>query len=189
MKSPTTRRFFCALAALAVAALPLPIRADASSDVLAAGKNFAALKSWHADETFNKSSIGVDFAAPDRFRLQMPTGTQYVIGSDIYVTVGGHTMKLPVPQVGSMIAQLRSPGQAATFAKTHAVKDLGASSVGGVPTHAYGFDDTTEGISTHNVLDVGPKQLPYRMTVNSNRGKVVITYSKFNVPVTIEPPA
>jgi len=188
MKTSMTRGFFCALAA-ALAALPLPTLADASSDVLAAGKNFAALTSWHADETFNNSSISVDFAAPDRFRLQTPGGTQYVIGSDIYVTIGGHTMKLPVPQVGSMIAQLRSPGQAATFTKTHAVKDLGASSVGGVPTHAYGFDDTTQGITTHNVIDIGPKQLPYRMTVNSDRGKAVITYSKFNVPVTIEPPA
>jgi hypothetical protein len=189
MKTPLSRRFFCALAASAAAAVPLPIRADATSDVLVAGKNFAALTSWHADETFNNSSIAVDFAAPDRFRLQMPTGTQYVIGSDIYVTVGGHTMKLPVPQVGPMIAQLRSPGEAATFAKTHVIKDLGTSSVAGVPTHAYGFDDTTEGITTHNVLDIGPKQLPYRMTVNSSRGKVVITYGKFNVPVTIQPPA
>jgi hypothetical protein len=188
MKTPTTRRFFCALAALAVAALPLPIRADAASDVLAAGKNFAALKSWHADETSEGHSIGVDFSAPDRFRIQTPAGTQYVIGTEMYVTVAGHTMKLAIPQVASMIAQFRSPGQAATFTKSHAVTDLGNSTVGGVPTHAYGFDDTTEGITTHNVLDVGPKALPYRMTVHSNRGNAVITYSKFNVPVTIEPP-
>jgi hypothetical protein len=189
MKTPTRRRFFCALAALAVAALPLPIRADAASDVLAAGKNFAALTSWHAEESSQGQSIAVDFSAPDRFRIQTPAGTQYVIGSEMYVTVAGHTMKLAIPQVASMIAQFRSPGQAATFAKTHPVTDLGNSSVGGVATHAYGFDDTTEGITTHNVLDVGPKALPYRMTVNSNRGKAVIIYSKFNVPVTIAPPA
>jgi hypothetical protein len=189
MKTPTTRRFFCALAALAAGALPLPILADPTSDVLAAGKNFAALKSWHADESSEGHAIGVDFSAPDRFRIQTPAGTQYVIGSAMYVTVAGHTMKLAIPQVASMIAQFRSPGQAATFAKSHPVTDLGNSSVGGVATHAYGFDDTTEGITTHNVLDVGPKQLPYRMTVTSDHGKAVITYGKFNVPVTIEPPA
>jgi hypothetical protein len=189
MKTPLSRRFVCALAASAVAALPLPIRADATSDVLAAGKNFAALTSWHAESSAQGQSIGVDFSAPDRFRIETPAGTQYVIGSEMYVTVAGHTMKLAIPQAASMIAQFRSPGQAATFTKTHAVKDLGASSVGDVQTHAYGFDDTTQGITTHNVLDVGPKQLPYRMTVNSDRGKVIITYSKFNVPVTIQPPA
>jgi hypothetical protein len=189
MKTSISRRFFCTLAALAVGAVPLPIRADPTSDVLAAGKNFAALKSWHAEESSDGRSIGVDFSAPDRFRIQTPAGTQYVIGSEMYVTVAGHTMKLAIPQVASMIAQFRSPGQAATFAKTHPVTDLGNSSVGGVATHAYGFDDTTEGITTHNVLDVGPKALPYRMTVTSNRGNAVIIYSKFNVPVTIEPPA
>lgn len=183
------RRLFFLAAALSVMAAPLAARADPSADVLAAAKNFSNLKYWHAEEVYEGRSIAVDYATPNRFRLQLPTGPQYVIGSDVYIGVAGHTMKMAMPQATAMIDQLRSPAAATKFAQKHTIKDLGGTKVGTVATHAYAFDDTTNGITTHNVLDIGPGALPYRLTVDSNRGKVVVLYTKFNVPVSIEPPA
>jgi hypothetical protein len=183
------RRLLSYAALLAIAVTPMAAQAGPSDEVLAAATNFQALKFWHADEAVGGRTMSIDFAAPDRFRLQMPMGTQYMIGSDVYLTVAGHTMKMPMPQAGAMIAQLRSPAAAANFAKNHTIRDLGASRVGDVPTHAYAFDDTTNGVTTHNVLDIGPHQLPYRMTVDSGKSKVTITYSKFGEPVTINPPS
>ncbi len=88
-----------------------------------------------------------------------------------------------------MIAMFKSPAHAAAITKSHGFKEAGPSSVDGVATHAYVFDDTSYGVTTHNILDIGAQDgLPHRMTQTSKNGSATITYSKFNVPVTINPP-
>ena len=174
-----------------MAAAPLAGLADPATDLANAGGRFTHLKYWHA--TMVQSSgqtVQADFAAPDRFRMTLPTGPAYFIGQTVYVSMGGHFMKIAVPQAASYIQQLRSPGNVTKFAKTHKVQDLGNSSADGVATHAYAFDDTTNGVSSHVTVDVG-KADGYlrRAIVKSTHGTATIHYSKFDVPVTINPPA
>lgn len=177
-------------AALAVAAMPLAARADASGDLRAAADRFAHLKYWHARMTSSRGqTTDADFAAPDRFRITMPTGPAYFIGTAMYVSMGGRYMKIPVPQAAAMVQQLRSPAHFAKFTQSHKVQDLGDSAVDGVATRAYGFDDTTEGVSTHDVIDIGRADgLPHRATIASKQGTTIVRYGKFDVPVTIKPP-
>ena len=122
--------------------------------------------------------------------MKSPVGYNYLIGSTMYMGVQGHYMKVEVPQTASMIDQMRSPARAAEFAKSHAVKDLGPSSVGGVAAHAYGYDVTSNGESVHSVMDVGQASgLPLRVTTKAKNATTVVMYSRYDVPVTINPPA
>jgi hypothetical protein len=184
------RRFLSVTAALAVAAMPLPSRADASSDLQKAGERFAQLKYWHATLTApHRPPTEADFAAPDRFRMTLPTGPAYFIGHTMYISMNGHYMKIASPQAAAFVQQMRSPANAAKFAQSHKVQDLGSSSAGGVPTHAYAFDDTAYGIRTHTVIDVGQGDgLPHRAVITSDRGVTTVTYGKFGVPIAISPP-
>ncbi len=184
------RRLLTLTTVVVVAAMPLAVRADPSGDLKAAADRFSHLKYWHARMTSSRGqTTDADFAAPDRFRITLPTGPAYFIGSQIYVSMGGRYMKIPVPQAAAMVQQLRSPAHASTFTRSHKIQDLGSSTVDGVAAHAYAFDDTTEGITTHDVIDVGRGDgLPHRATITSQQGTTVVRYGKFDVPVTITPP-
>ncbi len=185
------RRLLSILAALAVAAMPVGARADAASDLQKAGERFAHLKYWHATLTSaHRPVTEADFAAPDRFRMTLPTGPAYFIGNAMYISTGGRFMKIAVPQAAGLVQQMRSPAHAAEFAKSHKVDDLGASSVDGVATHAYAFDDAAYGIKTHSVIDVGQADgLPHRAIISSSRGTTTVKYGKYGVPVAINPPS
>jgi hypothetical protein len=184
-------RLFTLAATLVLAVAPLVARADPAGDVRRAGEKFAQLKYFHATMTSRGVVSQVDCAAPDRYKVTTPAamGTSYIIGTMMYVNAGGHYMSLRMPGLTAMMGYLRTPAQASKFAATHQIKDLGPSSVDGVAVHAYGFDDTSHGITTHDVLDVGQADgLPHRMTVTGSQGSTVINYSRFNVPVTINAP-
>jgi outer membrane lipoprotein-sorting protein len=186
------RALLLTLAAAAVAVIPLAAQADPAGDLANAAGRFAHLKYWHATlAPSNGHAIEADFAAPDRFRMTLPTGPAYFIGQTVYVSMGGHYMKLPVPQAASYIQNLRSPGNVTKFAKTHKVQDLGNSSADGVPTHAYAFDDTSNGVSSHVTVDVGQADGYLRRAIvkSAGHGTTTIHYSKFDVPVTINAPS
>ncbi len=175
-----------------MAGAPLAAAADPATDLANAGGRFTHLKYWHATmATSSGQTIQADFAAPDRFRMNLPTGPAYFIGHTVYVSMGGHFMKIAVPQAASYIQNLRSPGNVTKFAKTHQVHDLGDSSAEGVPTHAYAFDDKSHGISSHVTVDVGRADGLLRRAIvkSAGHGTTTIHYSKFDVPVTINPPA
>ena len=185
-------RLLALAATIVLAAAPPAARADPAGDVRSAGEKFAQLKYFHATMTSRNVVSQVDFAAPDRFKVTTPAamGTSYIIGTMMYVNAGGHYMSLQMPGLTAMIGQLRTPAQAAKFAATHQIKDLGPSSVDGLAAHAYGFDDTSHNITTHTVLDVGQVDgLPHRMTVTGAQSSTVVNYSRFNVPVTINAPS
>ncbi|MBV8579880.1 MAG: hypothetical protein JOZ86_04525 [Candidatus Eremiobacteraeota bacterium] len=183
------RRLLSLAAALTVTFAPLTAGADPSSDLQKTAEAFAALHSWHATMVSQGRTTECDFVAPDRFKLTTPMGPAYVIGSDIYLSMGGKYMKMPVPMMTSMVSELRSPSHIATFAKSHKVQDLGDTSVGGVATHAYAFDDNTNGIATHVVIDVAKSDsLPRRQVVTYAKGSTTITYRNFNAPLTINAP-
>lgn len=186
------RAVLLTLTAVLAASAPLAARADSSGDLAAAVSRFTHLKSWHASMVSSSGhTVEADFAAPNRFRMTLPTGPAYFIGQTVYISMGGHTMKMAVPQAAAYIQDLRSPGNVTKFAKSHNVQDLGSSSADGVATHAYAFDDTTHGISSHVKVDVGQADgyLRRAIVTSAGHGATTVHYSKFNVPVTIQPPA
>lgn len=78
-----------------------PARAGAREEVDAAIAKFAAARSYRASMTAGASrpmSSELDFVAPDRYRMRMTgVGEQTIIGSTMYMTLQGRTMKLPNP--------------------------------------------------------------------------------------------
>src|SRR4249919_13530 len=96
-----TAPMIAAPAALATAASAIdPL--DARDEIGKVMESFFSLKSYHVDMDTSTPKGGqtmdVDFVAPDRYRLQTPMGTQYVIGDTLYVTMNGTTTKVPLPK-------------------------------------------------------------------------------------------
>ena len=75
--------------------------AGPKEDMKALSVKFLALRSYHVTmENSDKRvpKMEVDFVAPNRYRMQMPMGTQYVIGDTMYMTIDGRTMRVPMPK-------------------------------------------------------------------------------------------
>jgi outer membrane lipoprotein-sorting protein len=131
-----------------------------------------------------------DFVAPDRFRMQMPMGTQYIIGDTMYMTVQGRSMKVPMGK-GTM-TQWRDPANLAKHEATMTVKALGSETVGGKPAKKYETTNTQPQPST-STMWVGSDGYPLQIQVSSSvQGKPVTTtirYSRFNDPtIKVDPP-
>src|ERR1700677_5014770 len=80
--------------------------ADAYGDLKKAQAAFLNARSWHAEEHLsNGKTVAVDFSAPDRWRIEpTPAMTEVVIGNDVYMVQGGHSMKMPMG--GMMISKM-----------------------------------------------------------------------------------
>jgi hypothetical protein len=179
-------RPFCV--ALLCLALPVPVLADARSELHAAFAKNLALKSYRAqmtDLSTGKPVSTVEFQAPDRYRISVPgRPTSLVANNTMYLEVNGKSLTLALP--AGLLDQYRSD---ATFRRLEAktrFTDLGAGTVGTEPARKYHWDasgrDTTAGdawvsVRTGLVLQV------------ESAGKVRVTYSDFNSPaIRIEPP-
>ena len=75
--------------------------AGPKEDLKALSVKFLALRSYHVTMTNSDKrmpKMEMDFVAPNRYRMQMPMGTQYVIGDVMYMTIDGRTMRVPMPK-------------------------------------------------------------------------------------------
>jgi hypothetical protein len=160
--------------------------ADAYGDLKKAEAAFLSAKSWHAEEHLsNGKTMLVDFSAPDRWRLQpSPTMTEVVVGNDVYMVQGGHSMKMPMG--GMMISKMIKQFQLADDAEVKkTAQDLGTQTLNGRSVHVYSY-------SVHGVPEtiyLGDDSLPVQAVIKNNSATTVVDYSKFNEPITIEAPA
>lgn len=167
--------------------------AGPKDEVKAAIDKFVAARSYHVTMTHSGAqamTTEADFVAPDRFRMTMPMGTQYIIGDTMYMTVQGRSMQVPMGK-GTM-TQWRDPANLAKHEATMTVKALGSEAVGGKPAAKYKVSNTQPQPST-STMWVGSDGYPLQIRVDSNaQGKPVTTtirYSRFNDPtIKVEPP-
>lgn len=177
-----------AIIAVAVCSLLLTsiALADAYGDLMKSQAAFLNAKSWHAEEHFsNGRTVLVDFSAPERWRIQpSPDVTELVISGDVYLIRNGKPMKMPLG--GMMISKMIKQFQ---FAADDEVKktaqDLGTQNLNGRTVHVYTY--TVRGVPA--TLYVGDDSLPVQDVVKNSSVTTVITYSKYNEPISIEVPA
>jgi hypothetical protein len=182
-----------ALAKVADAINPIVSPKDA---VKASMDRFLAVHSYHATMDFEGGPGGamghheIDFVAPDRYRMQMPMGTQFIIGDTMYMHVQGRTMKVPMPK--GTLSQWRDPAKLADAESGMTVQAQGTDTVDGVAARKYlVHHDTPTPIDV--TLWIDDADLPIKLQVQSAmQGKHVTTttrYSRFDDPtIKVDPP-
>jgi len=172
---------------------PLPSPKDA---LKASMDRFMALHSYHASMEFSGGPGGamghndIDFVAPDRYRMVMPMGTQFIIGDTMYMHVQGRTMKVPMPK--GMLSQWRDPARLAEAEEGMTVQAQGNDTLDGVATKKYlVHHEKPQPIDV--TMWINGDDLPVQIQVNSMlKGKAVastVRYSRFDDPtIRVDPP-
>ena len=144
--------------------------------------------SWHLTERLpGGKTLSIEYSAPNRWRIRpAPNVTEVIIGSDVYMASAGHVMKLPA-LYGAMIARtvhihMFTAGERAKVRRS--LRDLGMRTLDGKPVHVYRYelDGSTE------TWYINSKSLPVRAVIHDGTGTRVASYSRFNTPVSIQPP-
>jgi len=155
---------------------------------------FVTVKSYHVDMKTSSPkgdmAMDMDFVAPDRYRMKMPMGTQYVIGDTMYMAMNGRTMKMAIPK--GQISNYRDPAQIAANKATMTVESLGNDTIEGQAAKKF-LVRNTEPRQVESTIWVGAEGYPLRIEVNGNDGtqvgRTTISYSRFNDPsIRIDPP-
>lgn len=105
--------------------------------VLDAMARFRAARAFEARmqlEGTRSQDSRLEYVAPDRYRLQLPMGTQVVIGDTLYLQAEGRSERVPLP--AGLLAQWRDPLQLQA-GEALQVEDLGADPLDGQPAHLY----------------------------------------------------
>ena len=182
----------------APASLPAPMAA-----VKGSMDTFLDARSFHETmvmEGAKSMTTEMDFVAPDRYRLQMPVGTQVVIGDTMYMQVDGKTMKVPLP--AGTISQWRDPLKIQENKDSLSVESQGSDTVDGKPATKYLVRNTLPAGSapesgkpgvTEFTYWVGDDGLPLQLQHSGeSQGKpysMTIHYTRFNDPgIVIDAP-
>lgn len=166
-------------------------------DVKAAMAAFLEAKSFHADMEIDnpqapggKMKAAMDFVAPDRYRMQMPMGTQTIVGDTLYMTMQGKTMKVPMQK--DQLTQWRDPGKINEHEATMTVEAQGADNVDGTPARKYAVRNTQPQPvdMTLWVDEAGrPLQIVSRAEVQGKPFETRIRYSRYDdASIKIDPP-
>jgi outer membrane lipoprotein-sorting protein len=192
-RAALARRFARTLIPLSLFAA-LTAWAGPKEDMKALSVKFLAVRSYHAvmqSDDKRMQKIEMDFVAPNRYRMNMPMGTQYVIGDTMYMTFDGRTMKIPMPK-GTM-TQWRESDRVFREIEQLQVESLGMDTVNGKPTKKYRMIRTEGKTPGTTLLWVGADGYPAKMETTGTAGRrtttVTVHYSRFNDPsIRIEPP-
>jgi hypothetical protein len=169
---------------------------DAKDAIKASMERFVALRSYHATMEFAGGPGGtmghheIDFVAPDRFRMQMPMGTQVVIGDTMYMQLHGRTMKMPMPK--GTLTQWRDPANLAKSEAGMTVQAQGSDTVDGTQARKY-LVHHEQPRPMDVTMWINGDDLPLRIQVTSllqgKRVTTTTTYSRFDDPtIRVDPP-
>lgn len=164
---------------------------------------FLGARSFHATmvmEGAKGMTTEMDFVAPDRYRLQMPVGTQVIIGDTMYMQVDGKTMKVPLP--AGTISQWRDPLKIQENKDSLSVESQGSDTIDGKPATKYLVRNTLPAGSTPASGDPGvteftywvgddglPLQLQHSGESQGKPYQMTIRYTRFNDPgIVIDAP-
>ena len=181
--------------AIAEAAARLNPLTSPKEDIKTAIGNFMQVRSYHASMHISGGPRGamtneIDFVAPDRYRMKMPMGTQYIVGDTMYMDMQGKTMKVPMPK--GTLSQWRDPAKLAENEATMTVQAQGSESIDGVPARKY-LVHNTQPQPSDVTMWVGDEGVPVQIRVSSDmQGKATnttIRYSRINDPtIKVDPP-
>ncbi|HMQ05012.1 MAG TPA: hypothetical protein PKD26_13920 [Pyrinomonadaceae bacterium] len=170
---------------------------DAKADIRRMGERLLSQKSYRAtieSEGVTPMNGVLEYAAPDRFRIQFETGMEtIIIGNTTYIRVGGSWRKMPVA-LDSPIADLKSAFDEESMKWFEGVRYVGVETVDGRPSYAYAYNTKLPKYGGGDIdsklwvaIDNG---LPLKVEADYRSGelkKMRITYDH-STPVSIEPP-
>ena len=169
--------------------------ADPAPAVLEASRRFASLRSFHAEMTLHGAQAGqvvrsgMDFVAPDRYRLDTPAGVQTIIGDTFFLQAEGRMQQVPLP--AGTLEQWRNPLPSEASLQDLQVDGRGPGGIDGTGTRVYRIDGPAgsgetlqywiggDGLPRQIQRDGFNKQQPYRITLR---------YSRLNDPTLQVPP-
>lgn len=186
--APTQARPAETLEKAAAALNPSP-----EDEMKASMDKFLKAKSFHAVmdmQGARSMAIEMDFVAPDRYRMQMPTGTQVVIGDTMYMQVNGRSMKAPLPP--GTLTQWRDPLRIEENKAGMSVESLGNDSVDGQPAKKY-LVKHTEPTPSEFTFWIGGDGLPLQLvSQGESQGKpysMTLRYARYDDPsIVIDAP-
>jgi len=160
--------------------------AGPKEDLKAVSAKFLALRTYHVSMTNSDKRVPameMDFVAPNRYRMSMPMGTQYVIGDTMYMTIDGRTMKVPMPK--GVLDQWRQSDRVFRQIDQLQIEALGSETVDGASAKKYRM---TQGgkTPTTSLIWVGGDGYPIKIETSGSAGgrtsTVTIRYSRLNDP-------
>lgn len=193
MKTATPFRHATRLLAPLLLLASLPAWADAKADIRAAMERMRTARSYHAVMQVaggKPMTNTIDFAAPDRFRMTLPMGTQVIVGDSMWMSMNGMHMKMPLP--AGTLTRWRDPANLDKNMATTTVQALGADTVDGQPARRYRMTNSQPQPS-ESLLWIGADGYPLQIQVDGkamgHATTTTIRYSRFNDPtIRIEPP-
>lgn len=159
--------------------------AGPKEELKALSAKFLALRSYHVSMVSSDKrapKMEMDFVAPNRYRMQMPMGTQYVIGDIMYMTIDGRTMRVPMPK--GTVSQWREIDRCFREIDRMQVEALGVETLNGKPAKKYRMTQTAGKTPTSSILWVAPDGYPAKIQTTGGSGGTTMTihYSRFNDP-------
>ena len=179
------------------AAKPAPARgaaSDAAADVKASMHRFLDARSFHARmdvEGAHPMTSDMDYVAPDRYRITLPTGTQTVIGNVLHMRIDGRTTRVPLPP--ETLAPWRDPLKLQQAQQGLTAEFIGETVIDGVSARHYRVRNTVpEPVAFDYWIGAGglPLRLRHEGTDAEGRAYTVVqTYSRYDDPaIAIQAP-
>ena len=170
------------LAAVWIVAAALFATAPASADVAPAVTNaivlMSKLPSYHMSMTTPEGPAETDVVNPGKMHTVMKAGEMYVIGPTMYMKIGGKWTKFANSNSGTdVLARYHK------FASNYSSQDLGMRTIQAGTFHAYAVHDTAHPDVKNTIYLDGSGRI-VRIDINDN----VVIFSRFGVPVSIQPP-
>jgi hypothetical protein len=170
------------LAAVWTAAAVLLAARLASADVSPALTNAIVLMSkvpsYHMSMTTPAGVAETDVSNPGKMHTVMKAGEMYLIGPTMYMKISGKWTKFAnSTSNGDVLARYHK------FASNYSSQDLGMRTVPSGTFHAYAIHDTTHP-NVKNTIYLDSSGRIARIDVDAS----VVTFSRYGVPVSIQPP-
>lgn len=155
-----------------------PVRADVAPALTNAIVVMSKLPSYHMSMTTPEGPAETDVANPGKMHTVMKSGEMYLIGPTMYMKIGGKWTKFANSNSGTdVLARYHK------FASNYSSEDLGMRTVPSGTFHAYAIHDTTHP-NVKNTMYLDRSGRIARIDVDTS----VITFSRYGVPVSIQPP-
>ena len=167
---------------------------SAADEVKASMDKFLAARSFHASmhmEGAQTMTNEMYFVAPDRYRMQMPAGTQVIIGDTLHMETQGKRMQVPLP--AGTISQWRDPLKIQENKEGLSVEAQGSEAIDGQIARKYLVRNTVPE-NTEFTYWIGDNGLPVQLLhKGESQGKpysMTLRYSRFDDPaITIDVPS
>jgi hypothetical protein len=184
--APPAEEVVAAAAIEAPAAEPALSSQEAVAEVRASMDRFLAARSFHASmhiEGARPMTSEMEFAAPDRYRIRLPVGTQIIIGEIMYMDMQGQRTRVPIP--AGTISQWRDPLKIEQNLDGLSAEFLGSEPLHGVPARKFQVRHSYPQPSEFTYwigADGLPLQLRHSGQSEDSPYVMTLRYSRYNDP-------